>query len=194
MSFTPTKNRGKLKESLTQLSTTIGHGLTNFATNLLHARPFARARAAQDTPARARACSEDCSAGLARHEHRADDKLAKATTYYAGVWDRDGPHALSAALAGDAHQLDRGRAQGAAGGLHVAARTRHGEAGFETVGPAWHEQSRLEVEDAEDDLVQKTEVALMLMKTVFENARTSSVQSIHGPLKNLNELVKAQLA
>ncbi|KAH8115759.1 hypothetical protein DFH11DRAFT_1725972 [Phellopilus nigrolimitatus] len=51
---------------------------------------------------------------------------------------------------------------------------------FETAGRARQEQSRLEVENAEDDLVQKTEVPIMLMKTVLEN--------------NLNELIKAQLA
>jgi len=32
---------------------------------------------------------------------------------------------------------------------------------------------RLEVENAEDDLVQKTEVAITLMKTVLENVRTA---------------------
>ncbi|KAG5327938.1 hypothetical protein C0989_010954, partial [Termitomyces sp. Mn162] len=42
----------------------------------------------------------------------------------------------------------------------------------------------LEVENAEDDLVQKTEVAITLMKTVLENPE---------PIKNLNELAKAQL-
>ncbi|KAH8111159.1 hypothetical protein DFH11DRAFT_1880056 [Phellopilus nigrolimitatus] len=123
---------------------------------------------------------------------RPEDKVAKTTTYYAGSWDRFGlgrrvshtrqhdPHALPAALAGDAHQLNRGRAQGAAGGLRVAAQTRLGEAAkqaFKTAGPARQEQSRLEVENAEDDLVQKTEVAITLMKTVLENVRTSSVQS-----------------
>ena len=33
------------------------------------------------------------------------------------------------------------------------------------------EAARLEVENAEDDLVQKTEVAITLMKTVLENVR-----------------------
>jgi hypothetical protein len=34
---------------------------------------------------------------------------------------------------------------------------------------ARQEQARLEVENAEDDLVQKTEVAITLMKTVLDN-------------------------
>ncbi len=36
---------------------------------------------------------------------------------------------------------------------------------------AKQEAARLEVENAEDDLVQKTEVAITLMKTVLENVR-----------------------
>ncbi|KAH8102338.1 Bin/amphiphysin/Rvs domain for vesicular trafficking-domain-containing protein [Phellopilus nigrolimitatus] len=56
---------------------------------------------------------------------------------------------------------------------------------FETAGRARQEQSRLEVENAEDDLVQTTEVAITLMKTVLESSE---------PLETLNELVKAQLA
>jgi len=55
---------------------------------------------------------------------------------------------------------------------------------LKTAGPARQEQARLEVENAEDDLVQKTEVAITLMKTVLENPE---------PIKNMNELVKAQL-
>jgi hypothetical protein len=44
--------------------------------------------------------------------------------------------------------------------------------------------NRLEVENAEDDLVQKTEVAIAMMKAVLENPE---------PLKNLNDLSKAQV-
>lgn len=40
---------------------------------------------------------------------------------------------------------------------------------FKNASPAKQEQARLEVENAEDDLVQKTEVAITLMKTVLEN-------------------------
>ncbi|KAJ3796382.1 BAR domain-containing family protein [Lentinula aff. detonsa] len=56
--------------------------------------------------------------------------------------------------------------------------------GLKSASHARQEQARLEVENAEDDLVQKTEVAITLMKTVLENPE---------PIKNLNELVKAQL-
>ena len=59
------------------------------------------------------------------------------------------------------------------------------------------------MENAEDDLVQKTEVAITLMKTVLENVCpiqqqiTSSYSRFFPqpePISNLNELVKAQLA
>lgn len=66
-----------------------------------------------------------------------------------------------------------------------------------------HTVVRLEVENAEDDLVQKTEVAITMMKAVLENVSSplylfwSTVNWIcpqPDSLKNLNELVKAQLA
>ncbi|KAJ1303823.1 hypothetical protein OPQ81_008245 [Rhizoctonia solani] len=56
--------------------------------------------------------------------------------------------------------------------------------GLKNANPTRQEQARLEVENAEDDLVQKTEVAISMMKAVLENPE---------PLKNLNELIKAQL-
>jgi len=40
---------------------------------------------------------------------------------------------------------------------------------LKSANPAKQEHARLEVENAEDDLVQKTEVAVTLMKTVLEN-------------------------
>lgn len=45
---------------------------------------------------------------------------------------------------------------------------------LKNASPAKQEQARLEVENAEDDLVQKTEVAITLMKTVLENVRVHS--------------------
>lgn len=46
---------------------------------------------------------------------------------------------------------------------------------LKNANPAKQEQARLEVENAEDDLVQKTEVAITLMKTVLENVRHFSL-------------------
>jgi hypothetical protein len=42
---------------------------------------------------------------------------------------------------------------------------------LKTAGPSKQEHARLEVENAEDDLVQKTEVAITLMKAVLDNVR-----------------------
>jgi len=55
---------------------------------------------------------------------------------------------------------------------------------LKSAGPARQEQARLDVENAEDELVAKTELAISLMKAVLENPE---------PLKNLNDLAKAQL-
>jgi hypothetical protein len=100
---------------------------------------------------------------------------------------------------------------------------------LKNANPARQEHARLEVENAEDDLVQKTEVAITLMKTVLENVGLfiriqkdisdnpiyrSCIPSFRlltkinalnhnayghlcpiqpEPIKNLNELIKAQL-
>jgi len=40
---------------------------------------------------------------------------------------------------------------------------------LKNANPARQEQARLEVENAEDDLVQKTEIAIQLMKAVLDN-------------------------
>ncbi|KAG9046692.1 hypothetical protein FS837_003845 [Tulasnella sp. UAMH 9824] len=56
---------------------------------------------------------------------------------------------------------------------------------LKTATGARQEQTRIDVENAEDDLVQKTETAIQLMKAVLDNPE---------PLKTLNELAKAQLA
>jgi hypothetical protein len=42
---------------------------------------------------------------------------------------------------------------------------------LKSASPARQEAARLEVENAEDDLVQKTEIAITLMKTVLDNVR-----------------------
>ena len=42
---------------------------------------------------------------------------------------------------------------------------------LKNASPSKQEHARLEVENAEDDLVQKTEVAITLMKAVLDNVR-----------------------
>ena len=74
---------------------------------------------------------------------------------------------------------------------------------MKTTGPTKQEHARLEVENAEDDLVQKTEVAITLMKAVLDNVRSDLDDSFlffadlplqPEPIKNLNELIKAQVS
>ena len=49
---------------------------------------------------------------------------------------------------------------------------------LKNAGPTKQEHARLEVENAEDDLVQKTEVAITLMKAVLDNVRDGSYHII----------------
>ena len=73
---------------------------------------------------------------------------------------------------------------------------------MKTTGPTKQEHARLEVENAEDDLVQKTEVAITLMKAVLDNVRSdlddrfffADLPLQPEPIKNLNELIKAQVS
>ena len=72
---------------------------------------------------------------------------------------------------------------------------------MKTAGPQKQEVARIEVENAEDDLVQKTEVAITLMKAVLDNVCGQDLSQFifpnlaHQPesLKSLNELAKAQV-
>jgi hypothetical protein len=74
---------------------------------------------------------------------------------------------------------------------------------LKSAGPTKQEHARLEVENAEDDLVQKTEVAITLMKAVLDNVRSDLDDSFSffadllpqpEPIKNINELIKAQVS
>ncbi len=74
---------------------------------------------------------------------------------------------------------------------------------MKSAGPGKQEQARLEVENAEDDLVQKTEVAITLMKAVLDNVRSDMYRKLlffadlplqPEPIKNINELIKAQVS
>ncbi|KAH8111663.1 BAR domain-containing family protein [Phellopilus nigrolimitatus] len=192
----------QIQESLTQLSTTIGHGLTNFAatnlkgTNLPAPAPVAPEPVQHKTlPHALGRAATTAAQALQSTSTGPDDKLAKATTYYAGAWDRIADARLTQDRTIRTHFLQPWQAT-LTNSIAVALKARQAvsasrleldtaKQAFKTAGPARQEQSRLEVENAEDDLVQKTEVAITLMKTVLENPE---------PLKNLNELVKAQLA
>jgi hypothetical protein len=74
---------------------------------------------------------------------------------------------------------------------------------LKNAGPSKQEHARLDVENAEDDLVQKTEVAITLMKAVLDNVRSdlddnfllfADLPPQPEPIKNINELIKAQVS
>ncbi|PAV14913.1 hypothetical protein PNOK_0946600 [Pyrrhoderma noxium] len=192
----------QIQESLSQLSTTIGHGLTNFAatnlkgTNLPAPAPVPAEPVQHKTlPHALGRAATTAAKTLQDSAVGPNDKLTKAMTVYAGSWDKISAARITqdetirtqflypwqATLNNSIAVALKARQAVASSRLELDAAKQS----FKSAGPARQEQARLEVENAEDDLVQKTEVAITLMKTVLENPE---------PLKNLNELVKAQLA
>ncbi|KAG2347638.1 hypothetical protein BDR05DRAFT_1041634 [Suillus weaverae] len=191
----------QIQESITELSTTIGHGITNFAatnlkgTNLPTPSPVAPQVSQHKTLPHAlgRAATNAASA-MQRTPGGNEDKLGKALTVYAEVFD----NIASARVEQDESiqtQYLRPWQTTLSTSINVAMKARQAvrisrleldaaKQTLKTTSPVKQEQARLDVENAEDDLVQKTEVAITLMKTVLENPE---------PVKNLNELVKAQL-
>ncbi|KAF7416198.1 hypothetical protein PC9H_002462 [Pleurotus ostreatus] len=194
----------QIQESISELSTSIGYGITNFAaanlkgTNLpapapaappAHQHktlPHALGRAATSA---AQAVQSAVPAGAGT-----EDKLGSGLALYASGWDKIASARLHQDASIQANFLHPWQ-QTLNTSISVAMKARQAvkvsrleldaaKQSLKTASPARQEQARLEVENAEDDLVQKTEVAITLMKTVLENPE---------PLKNLNELVKAQL-
>ncbi|KAG2123055.1 BAR domain-containing family protein [Suillus cothurnatus] len=191
----------QIQESISELSTTIGHGITNFAatnlkgTNLPTPSPVAPQVSQHKTlPHALGRAATNAAAAVQRTPGGNEDKLGKALTVYADVFD----NIASARVEQDESiqsQYLRPWQTTLSTSINVAMKARQAvrvsrleldaaKQTLKTTSPVKQEQARLDVENAEDDLVQKTEVAITLMKTVLENPE---------PLKNLNELVKAQL-
>ncbi|KAG1818065.1 BAR domain-containing family protein [Suillus subaureus] len=191
----------QIQESIAELSTTIGHGITNFAatnlkgTNLPTPSPVAPQVSQHKTlPHALGRAATNAAAALQGTPGGNEDKLGKALTVYADVFD----NIASARVEQDESiqtQYLRPWQTTLSTSINVAMKARQAvrvsrleldaaKQTLKTTSPVKQEQARLDVENAEDDLVQKTEVAITLMKTVLENPE---------PLKNLNELVKAQL-
>ncbi|KAF8521131.1 BAR domain-containing family protein [Gautieria morchelliformis] len=187
----------QVQESIQELSSNISHTLTTFAnTNLKGTNlPLPQQTSQPDHPHKTlpHALARAAAAGAASVGN--DDRLGKALADYAGGQEKIG----TARLAQDAHiraaflqpwqaTLNSSIAVAVKARQAVRASRLELDAAKQTLknaNPGKQEQARLEVENAEDDLVQKTEVAITLMKTVLENPE---------PIKNLNELAKAQLA
>jgi len=189
----------QIQESLGEISTSITHSLTSFAaTNLKGTAlpvPAVTAPSAPQPKTLPHALGRGAAAAsLALATPAGETRLGQGLKEYALAYDKIGAARLdhddaivnrflapwqvtlnnSIAIAIKARQAVRvSRLE-----LDAAKQT------LKSAGPAKQEQTRLEVENAEDDLVQKTEVAIQMMKTVLDNPE---------PLKNLNELAKAQL-
>ncbi|KAG2074888.1 hypothetical protein BDR04DRAFT_1092504 [Suillus decipiens] len=191
----------QIQESIAELSTTIGHGITNFAatnlkgTNLPTPSPVAPQVSQHKTlPHALCRAATNAAAAVQRTPGGNEDKLGKALTVYADVFE----NIASARIEQDESiqtQYLRPWQTTLSTSINVAMKARQAvrvsrleldaaKQTLKTTSPVKQEQARLDVENAEDDLVQKTEVAITLMKTVLENPE---------PLKNINELVKAQL-
>ncbi|KAI0259480.1 BAR domain-containing family protein [Gloeopeniophorella convolvens] len=191
----------QIQESVAELGANISRGVTNFAANNLKGTNLpAPAAAAAPVPqhktlphALGRAAGS-AAATLAVAPGGQEDRLGRALSEYAGAWTKIG----DARVQQDetiVHGFLAPWQQTLQTSINVAVKARQAvrvsrlelDAAKQTLknaGPAKQEHARLEVENAEDDLVQKTEVAITLMKAVLDNPE---------PIKNLNELVKAQL-
>ncbi|KAJ7091350.1 BAR domain-containing family protein [Mycena belliarum] len=192
----------QIQESISELSISIGAGITNFAstnlkgTNLPAPAPVTLPAQQHKTLPHALGRSATTAATIiqATHTGGAEDKLGKALGLYAEGWEK----IASARVHHDTVIRDsflQPWQQTLSTSIAVALKARQAvrfsrleldaaKQSLKNANPARQEQARLEVENAEDDLVQKTEVAITLMKTVLENPE---------PIKNLNELIKAQL-
>jgi len=191
----------QIVESVADMSVSVGATLQNFAANNLKgtnlpAPPPATAAPVQHKTlphALSRAAATAATTLQSAPDGR-DDKLAKGLAEYASAWEKISDARISQDTAIQQQFLAPWKttlatAMDVAMKARAAVRTSRLELdaakqGLKTASPARQEHARLEVENAEDDLVTKTEVAITLMKNVLDNPE---------PLKNLNELCKAQL-
>jgi len=189
----------QIQESLGEMTSTISHSVTSFAASNLKGTslpsPTVTAAPIQQPKTLPHALARSAAqASNALNTSSGETRLGQGLKEYALAYEKIGAARLdhddaivnrflapwqvtlqnSIAIAVRARQAVRGsRLQ-----LDAAKQT------LKTASPGKQDQVRLEVENAEDDLVQKTEVAIQQMKAVLDNPE---------PLKNLNELVKAQL-
>ncbi|TRM66653.1 BAR domain-containing family protein [Schizophyllum amplum] len=191
----------QIQESLTELSTSIGYGIQNFAatnfkgTAVPAPPPVAPPQHQHKTlPHALGRAATTAATTLQDVPGGSEDRLAKSLGFYAAGWDK-----IAAARLEQDASIQQGFLHPWQTTLNtsiaVAMKARQAvkasrleldaaKQALKNASPARQEHARLEVENAEDDLVQKTEVAITLMKTVLENPE---------PIKNINELVKAQL-
>lgn len=193
---TPYDYPTQVQESLSEFSSTITRGVASFAATNLKGTKLPVPAVGEAAPQQPKTlphaitrASTSAAAAVGPNE-----RLGKALAEYSAAYHKIG----EARLNQDDTILENFVAPWQAtlsNSIAIAMRARQGvktsrlelDAAKQTLkaaSAARQEQARLEVENAEDDLVQKTEVAISMMKAVLENPE---------PLKNLNELAKAQL-
>jgi len=189
----------QLQESLGEMTSSISHNLTSFAASNLKgtalpapnvtAAPAVQAKTLPHALGRAAA-----SASNSLNTPQGEPRLGAALKEYALAYEKIGAARLDQDDAIVARFLAPWQVT-LQNSIAIAVKARQAvrvsrleldaaKQSLKNAAPARQEQARLDVENAEDDLVQKTEVAIQMMKTVLDNPE---------PLKNLNELVKAQL-
>ncbi|KAG8897101.1 hypothetical protein FRB99_008455 [Tulasnella sp. 403] len=186
----------QVQESLSEFGTTISHGIASFAATNLKGTKLPVPAASPTTPQPPKTLPH----AISRASHNAanavgpNERLGKALADYATAFDKIGDARLNqddtilenfvapwqATLTNSISLAMKARQAVKTSRLELDAAKQT----LKNAATARQEQARLDVENAEDDLVQKTEVAISMMKAVLENPE---------PLKNLNELAKAQL-
>jgi len=192
----------QIQESISELSSSIGYNISSFAANNLKGTNLPvpqspttpRPPTHKTLPHALVRSSTTASNALQATVAGREDRLGKALALYAAGWDKISVARLEQDATIQENFLHPWQTT-LSTSIAVAMKARQAVKGsrleldaakqsLKNAGPQKQEQARLEVENAEDDLVQKTEVAITLMKTVLENPE---------PIKNLNELAKTQL-
>jgi len=193
---TPYDYPTQIQESLSDLSSSITHQLTSFAAANLKGTSLPVPAVSPVTPQQPKtlphAMGRAAAAGAMSIGE--NDRLGKALKEYALAFEKIGEARqmeddtiLEVFVAPWQATLNNSIAIAMKSRQAVRTSRLELDAAKQTLkaaSPSRQEQARLDVENAEDDLVQKTEMAISMMKTVLENPE---------PLKNLNELAKAQL-
>ena len=194
----------QIQESITEFSTTIGHGITNFAatnlkgTNLPVPSPTASPTPQQKTlPHALCRASTTAAHALKSAPGGSNDKLGTALAVYAAAMDKVAVartehdesiqtqylHPWQTTLSTTINVAMKARQAVRISRLELDAAKQVSVGptcasvpeiliqviSLKNAAPSKQEHARLDVENAEDDLVQKTEVAITLMKTVLDN-------------------------
>ncbi|KAF9447077.1 hypothetical protein P691DRAFT_142239 [Macrolepiota fuliginosa MF-IS2] len=177
----------QIQESLSEISSSIGYNITSFAAqNLKNTNLPAPAAPGAPPPSQHKTlphaltrAAASATSEIATTPSGDQDKLGKALNLYAQGWDKisharleqDGAiqdnflHPWQTTLNTSLSVAMKARQAVKASRLELDSAKQ----ALKNANPTRQEQVRLEVENAEDDLVQKTEVAITLMKTVLEN-------------------------